>query len=91
MLSSFHSYSYTFIDDSLRHGTLEDLADHSVGPNKGTVRTVGSIAQPTKNTRKKFTAADDRMLWDWVMTNPQKGGGTDGNEIYKQLEVKVGP
>lgn len=46
--------------------------------------------QPAKGTRNKYTEADDRILWNWVHDNPQKGGGTDGNEIYKQLEKKVG-
>ena len=45
--------------------------------------------QPAKGTRNKYTNEDDRILWSWVNDNPQKGGGTDGNEIYKQLEKKV--
>ena len=60
-----------------------------MGPEKGTVRTIGSIVQPAKGTRNKFTDDDDHILWEWVREHPQKGGGTDGNEIYKQLEIKV--
>ncbi|KAG8532712.1 uncharacterized protein KY384_002589 [Bacidia gigantensis] len=82
------THSYTFIETSIRKGTLEDLADHAVGSRPGTVRSVGSVVQPAKATRRKFTAAEDLILWDWVNTNPQKGGGTEGNEIYKQLERK---
>ena len=84
-----HSYSYTYIEKSVRNGVLEDLSDHAVGPSEGTVREVGSIVQPAKTMRKKYTEADDRILWNWVHENPQKGGGTGGNEIYKQLEAKV--
>ena len=84
-----YSHSYTFIEKSLRNGDLEDLEDHRVGASEGTVRSVGSIVQPAKGTRNKYTEADDRILWGWVQENPQKGGGTDGNEIYKQLETKV--
>jgi len=73
----------------VRKGVLEDLADHTVGPPEGVVRSVGSVAHPAKTTRNKYTVEDDRILWNWVHTNPQKGGGTEGNEIYKQLEAKA--
>lgn len=82
-------YSYKFIETSVRTGILQDLAPHAVGPPEGAVRAVGSVTRPPKGTRNKFTSSDDNILWDWVNTNPQKGGGTDGNEIYKQLEAKV--
>ena len=74
----------------MRNGVLEDLDDHKVGPPEGKIRSIGSVVQPAKGTRNRYTEADDRILWDWVHENPQKGGGTDGNEIYKQLEQKVG-
>ena len=60
-----------------------------MGPVEGTVRSISSTVQPAKGTRNKFTDEDDRILWEWVRENRQKGGGTDGNEIYKQLEIKV--
>ena len=84
-----HRHSYTFIEKSIRNGVLEDLDDHRVGPPEGNIRSIGSVVQPAKGTRNKYTPADDRLLWNWVNDNPQKGGGTDGNEIYKQLERKV--
>lgn len=87
-LTRIPRYSYTFIEASVRKGVLEDLEDHAVGPPKGAVRTTGSM-QPAKATRTQYTSADDNILWDWVQTNPQKFGGTDGNEIYKQLQKKV--
>ena len=68
---------------------LEDLEDHIVGPPLGSVRSIGSITHPAKTTRNKFTEEDDRLLLQWVYSHPQKGGGTDGNEIYKQLEAQV--
>ena len=86
---SLHRHSYTFIEKSIRNGVLEDLDDHQVGPSEGSIRSIGSVSQPAKGTRNKYSVADDRILWDWVNANPQKGGGTDGNEIYKQLEKKV--
>ena len=87
--SSPHRHSYTFIERSIRNGVLEDLDDHKVGPPEGNIRSVGSVVQPAKGTRNKYTEADDRILWNWVNENPQRGGGTDGNEIYKQLEQSV--
>lgn len=86
---SLHRHSYTFIEKSIRNGVLEDLDDHKVGPPEGHIRSIGSVAQPAKGTRNKYTEADDRILWNWVNDNPQKGGGTDGNEIYKHLQTKV--
>lgn len=50
---------------------------------------MGSVVQPAKGSRTKFSEEDDRVLWLWVTQHPQKGGGTFGNEIYKQLEAKV--
>lgn len=63
--------------------------EHVVGPPEGTIRSVGSTTQPARNSRIRFTEDDDRKLWSWVQDHPQKGGGTDGNEIYKQLEAAV--
>ena len=82
-------YSYTYIESSIRNGVLEELEDHAVGPQAGTVRSVGSTLQPVRKKRTPFTAEDERVLYRWVDTYRQKGGATDGNEIYKQLEVEV--
>lgn len=89
ILIAASSHSYRYIENSVRNGILEDLEDHRVGRAEGTVRSVGSTIQPPKGTRNKYTQDDDRILWEWVQQKPQKGGGTDGNEIYKQLEAEV--
>jgi len=73
----------------VRSGVLKDLEDYRVGPPEGKARSIGSVTQPPKGTRQKYTADEDRILWSWVHENPQKSGGTQGNEIYKQLEEKV--
>ena len=88
-LTGLARHSYKYIELSVRHGVLENLEDHIVGPPEGTVRSIGSVVRPAKTTRNKYTQEDERILWDWVQTNPQKFGGTDGNEIYKQLETIV--
>lgn len=87
--ANYNSHSYTFIERSVRHGVLEDLADHAVGPPEGTIRSVGSVTQPAKSTRTKFSVQDDAILRNWVAENPQKSGGTKGREIYIQLQAKV--
>lgn len=85
----FDRYSYRYIEDSVRNGTLEDLEKHAVGPPIGTLRQVGSTIQPSRSSRTKFTSDDDRILVNWVVGIEQSGGATSGNEIYKQLEAKV--
>ncbi|KAL8850765.1 MAG: hypothetical protein Q9221_004333 [Calogaya cf. arnoldii] len=82
------TYSYQYIEDSVRNGALEDLEKHAVGLPVGTIRAVGSVIQPAKSSRTKFTAQDDQQLVSWVRTFEQRGGATSGNEIYKQLEAK---
>lgn len=80
--------SYEFIDDSIRRGVLADPDDFLVGPARGKVRDVGS-SRPTKPTRTSFSTEDDAILWIWVRNCEAKGSSVGGNEIYKQLEVKV--
>lgn len=73
----------------MRNSALEDLEKYAVGPAVGTIRAVGSVIQPTKSARTKFTTEDDQQLINWVRDFKQRGGATSGNEIYKQLEAKV--
>lgn len=88
-LTLLDSYSYQYIENSVRNGALEELETHAVGPPAGSLRTVGSTVQPPRSSRTKFTDEDDRFLANWVISFEQRGGATAGNEIYKQLEVKV--
>lgn len=88
-LTLLDSYSYQYIENSVRNGALEELETHAVGPPAGSLRTVGSTVQPPRSSRTKFTDEDDRLLASWVISFEQRGGATAGNEIYKQLEVKV--
>ena len=82
------SYSYKWIDQSIKNGALEDLDDYLAGPRVGAARVVGSVARPAKNTRTPYTAEDDRMLFEWVQAQAQRGGSTLGNEMFKQLEER---
>ncbi|KAI4156431.1 MAG: hypothetical protein L6R39_001102, partial [Caloplaca ligustica] len=82
------TYSYTYVEQSVRNRALEDLERHAVGPPVGSLRTVGSAIQPPRSGRTPFTTEDDRFLVNWVVGSEQSGGATGGNEIYKQLEAK---
>ncbi|KAH0545234.1 hypothetical protein FGG08_000688 [Glutinoglossum americanum] len=79
------SYSYTFIEQSIRHGELQDLEEHRAGPETITSRPVGS-RKPARGTRLTYSAEDDRFLYDWVTSHERSGGKILGNLIYQQLE-----
>ncbi|KAI9769109.1 MAG: hypothetical protein M1840_004460 [Geoglossum simile] len=80
------SYSYTYIEQSVRHGELQDLEDHRAGPNTAVSRPVASC-NPAKGTRHPFSSEDDRLLYDWVTSYERSGGKILGNLIYQQLEL----
>lgn len=82
------SVSWKYIDESVKKGRLEDVEDHRAGPKEYSPREVGS-GRPTKQRRTPFTTDDDRILANWVLDAERDGLATKGNEIYKQLEIKV--
>ncbi|MCJ1387555.1 hypothetical protein MMC18_000398 [Xylographa bjoerkii] len=79
------TYSYQYIERSIRNGALEDLEDHRAGPARNSIRPAGAIGQPTKGTRTPFTTDDDQVIYDLIDETERKGGPVSGNEIYKQL------
>jgi hypothetical protein len=81
--------SWTYIDESVKNGLLEDMEDHRCGPPAGTPREVSS-ARPAKGTRAPYTAEDDRICYKWGIEAEKKGVQVKGNEIWKQLEAVVG-
>ncbi|MAD85024.1 MAG: hypothetical protein CL912_18855 [Deltaproteobacteria bacterium] len=82
------SISWTWVEQSLKNGTLEDIEDHRAGPVHAPVREVGST-QPTKKTRTKFSPEDDKILMEWVIRAEQRGSSILGQTIYQQLAQKV--
>ena len=82
------SYSYKWIDNSIKNGALEDLDAYLAGPPAGAPRAVGSVVRPAKHMRNGYTAEDDRVLSEWVQAQAQKGAAIAGNETYKQLEAQ---
>ena len=83
------SISWTYIQKSVQKGRLEYEENHRAGPTLHQARAVGSTL-PTRIGRTPFTAEDDRILWEWVIRAERKGVSNKGNELYKQLEAKVG-
>ncbi|KAI9796427.1 MAG: hypothetical protein M1835_004092 [Candelina submexicana] len=81
------THSWTYINQSVKKGALEDLQDHVAGPPAGTLRNAGSTTRPASGIRKSYTTEDDRVLYEWVTTCRDKGDKILGNEIYKQLEA----
>ncbi|KAI9858684.1 MAG: hypothetical protein M1813_007316 [Trichoglossum hirsutum] len=79
------SYSYTYIEKSVRDGELQDLEEHKAGPEAITSRLVAS-QRPAKGTRLSYSTEDDRCLYDWVTSHERSGGKILGNLIYQQLE-----
>jgi len=84
------SYSYTWIEESVKQGVLQDREAHLAGPKTGYSRPVGSVRPAKTGGRLPYTAEDDRVLYEWVKPYVDKGEGDAGNEIYKQLEQVVG-
>lgn len=80
------SYSWQFIDDSVKNGIIQLKDRYLIGPPPNAPRPVGS-GQPTKSTRTPFTREDDARIARWVLQHP-----TDqkGNEIWKEYACIVG-
>lgn len=89
-LTSNHSYSYSYIEQSIKQGMLANPDDHVAGPSARTIRGVGSTTIRPKGTRTSFTAEDDKILLAWVRNSVRKGASEKGNDLYKQLESHVG-
>jgi len=82
------TYSFAWVERSVRNGRLEDRADYVNGIASRASRPVGSITTKPKASRAHFTDAEDQILYDWVKPFMDRGGKWKGNEIYKQIEEK---
>ncbi|KAK6073865.1 transcription factor [Seiridium cupressi] len=80
------SYSWKWIEDSVKSGKLLDKKDFLIGTPGNETRPVGSVQQ--KSTRTPFTKADDLLLGRFVTKYEREGIAVSGNVIYKQLEAK---
>lgn len=84
------SYSWRWIEDSIKNGRLVELESHRIGPALGSVRPVGSGSSiPTRIGRTPFTPEDDRILMNWVTRAERSGAAIKGNKLYEDLARAV--
>ncbi|KAI1859099.1 hypothetical protein JX265_010576 [Neoarthrinium moseri] len=80
------SYSWKWIEDSVKSGQLLDPNDYSINLPGTASRPVGSVQQRT--TRTAFTREDDILLARYVTKHERNGLAVQGLAIYKILEKK---
>ncbi|KAJ5727285.1 hypothetical protein N7493_005105 [Penicillium malachiteum] len=81
------TYSYQYVERSVRNGKLENLEDHRAGPSAQ--RPMGASHIPQKRTRSEFTLQDDQLLFDYL--HPYElveDAPVNGNNLYKALGEK---
>jgi hypothetical protein len=79
------SLSWTFIDDSVKHGIIQLRDRYVIGGLPNTARPVGG-GGVTKGTRTAFTHEDDVFLVSWLHSH---GDSHDGNKVYQEMAAKV--
>jgi hypothetical protein len=79
------SYSWKFIEDSVKSAVLQEKENYVIGRPLNVPRVTGS-SEPAKKTRTKFTEQDDDVLARWVAKHHE---GAGGNKIYQDLEQIV--
>ncbi|KAJ4210610.1 hypothetical protein NW767_000883 [Fusarium falciforme] len=78
------SYSWKFIEDSVRNGIIQIKDKYRIGPDPDLPRPVGA-KHGAKTTRTPFTKDDDANLARWVLS--QRSQQQQGNAIYQQYEA----
>lgn len=79
-----NSFSWRFIEESVKEGRRLDLETYRIGRPPSKPRPVASM-EPSRNHRTPFSLADDVLLAAWVANNEKSGG----NKLYQRLEVVV--
>ena len=82
-----NSYSYTFIDQSVRNGRIENKEDHLVQPPTEKLRSGVHINGSARTTRTPFTQADDECLKRFMVKNRHRP--RLGNVIFVELAALV--
>ncbi|KAK8098060.1 uncharacterized protein PG998_013546 [Apiospora kogelbergensis] len=81
------SYSWKWIEDSVKKGELLDAEEYLIGAKAGQqAPTKGTKA--TKSTRTPFTGEDDRLLTEHVLKREREGELIAGNKIYQEFAEK---
>lgn len=82
------SYSYKYIEDSVRNKWLARLEDYRAGPSPQ--RPVGATYIPSRGIKVIYSMEDDQLLWDYVQQFEGKTGvAISGNKIYQDLAARV--
>ncbi|KAF4972446.1 hypothetical protein FSARC_1013 [Fusarium sarcochroum] len=76
------SYSWKFIEDSVKHGIIQLKDKYLIGRHSDAPRPVGSH-QNSRSTRTKFDAEDDARIAKWVLEHPLE---QKGNKIWQEYE-----
>ncbi|KAM0201280.1 hypothetical protein ACHAPA_002454 [Fusarium lateritium] len=76
------SYSWQFIEDSVKNGIIQLKDRYLIGRHPDESRPVGS-GQPSKSTRTPFSAEDDAKLAKWALEHPTE---QKGNKIWQEYE-----
>jgi hypothetical protein len=75
------SYSWRFIDESIKLGRLANQESHQIRP---------PVRDPVaKATRKSFTPEDDQILMEFVLGKEALGEALAGQKIYYELAEQV--
>ncbi|KAJ5773169.1 hypothetical protein N7457_008065 [Penicillium paradoxum] len=82
------TFSYQYVERSIKNGQLEDLEAHRVGPSAP--RPMGASNIPTKSTRSFFTLQEDQLVFDWIEHfGREPGAPVQGNRFYQDLSELV--
>ena len=82
-----NSISWTYLEQSMKKGQLEDLETHRISSPSRT----GRPGRPSKSTRTPFTYEESMAISIWVAKAELMGLPPKGNEIYEQFAEKVCP
>ncbi|KAN0068350.1 TRF2-interacting telomeric protein/Rap1 - C terminal domain containing protein [Elaphomyces granulatus] len=81
------TYSYQYVERSIRNNKLESLEAHRAGESSKVARPVGAHTS-TRKHRTAFSLEDDKILWDWMQTYEENGVAIGGNLPYQSLAEK---
>ncbi|KAA8644317.1 putative transcription factor Rap1 [Aspergillus tanneri] len=81
------TFSYRYVENSVRKKRLENLDDYKAGPSA--TRPVGATNIPRRGHKIPFSLEDDQILWDWMQPHENnKSAPISGNRFYQELAEK---
>ncbi|KAB5566835.1 hypothetical protein GE09DRAFT_1108373 [Coniochaeta sp. 2T2.1] len=76
------SVSWTFIEQSVKKGALQNIDRHRIA---GIARRPVTTSTKPKGRRTPFTSTDDQLLSNWLAMQEKQGASLSGNLIFQQL------